>query len=475
MGRKGVTVVNEPLRVAHRIVRAEHDVLGTPVNPVRAMRQRPALGISGPGVTSPPGGIAVTVVHPCMMTDHSDFTLGPRVRIPVRRRQDGWMNQQSRPDHRAHSDHTDRIRLGGSALPVVSPARLYVCGITPYDVTHLGHASTFVWADAAAAILRLAGADTLTCRNVTDVDDVLTHAAVARGRHFDEFALEQEYLFGRDMGALRVRRPEYEPRARHHVGRVVQLALALLATGHAYQRDGAVYFRGADMPAKTGLTLAGATELAVEFGDRPDYPARGDPRDDPFDVPVWRSSADDQPGWPSPWGRGRPGWHAECAAIALGVLGPAVDILAGGADLTFPHHAYQAAMIEAATGVSHFARARFPVGTVTVDGAKMAKSAGNLVLVSDVLSHHPAAAVRLLLLHRPWWHSWDFRPSDIATQAEQLTRLYSAAGRAATSQTASDAVIAALVDDLNVPAAVAIGEESGGDAARLVLRTLALE
>jgi L-cysteine:1D-myo-inositol 2-amino-2-deoxy-alpha-D-glucopyranoside ligase len=378
------------------------------------------------------------------------------------------MDQQSRRDHR---DQTDRIRLGGSALPVVSPARLYVCGITPYDVTHLGHASTFVWADAAAAMLRLAGAQTLTCRNVTDVDDVLTHAAVARGRHFDEFALEQEYLFGRDMAALRVRRPEYEPRARHHVGRVIQLALALLGTGHAYQRDGAVYFRGADIPAKTGLTPTDATELAVEFGDLPDYQAR----EDPFDVPVWRSSADDQPGWPSPWGRGRPGWHAECAAIALGVLGPAVDILAGGADLTFPHHAYQAAMSEAATGVGPFARARFPVGTVTVDGAKMAKSAGNLVLVSDLLGHHPAAAVRLLLLNRPWWRSWEFHRAELANQAEQLNRLYSAAGRARTSHTASEAVIAALVDDLDVPAALAIGEESGGDAARLVLRTLALE
>ncbi|MGH3771956.1 MAG: cysteine--tRNA ligase [Pseudonocardiaceae bacterium] len=373
--------------------------------------------------------------------------------------------------HHRRREHTDRIRLGGSALPVVSPARLYVCGITPYDVTHLGHASTFVWADAAAAVLRLAGAETLTCRNITDVDDVLTHAAQRRGRHFDEFALEQEYLFGRDMTALRVRRPEYEPRARHHVARVVQLALALLATDHAYQRDGAVYFRGADVPTKTGLTLQRATELAAEFGDQPDDLTR----DDPFDVPVWRPSAEDQPGWPSPWGRGRPGWHAECAAIALGVHGCAVDILAGGADLAFPHHAYQAAMVEAATGVGPFARAEFPVGTVTVDGAKMAKSVGNLVLVSDLLGHHPAAAVRLLLLNRPWRRNWEFRPGDVTAHANQLDRLYSAAGRALTSHTASDALTAALVDDLDVPAALAIGEESGGDAARLVLRTLALE
>ncbi|MGH3766240.1 MAG: cysteine--tRNA ligase [Pseudonocardiaceae bacterium] len=374
-------------------------------------------------------------------------------------------------EHHGRPEYTDRIRLGGCALPVISPARFYVCGITPYDVTHLGHASTFVWADAAAAVCRLAGAETVTCRNVTDVDDVLTHAAEQRGRQYDEFALEQEFLFGRDMAALRVRRPEHEPRARHHVGRVVQLASALLATGHAYQRDGSVYFRGDDVLAKTGLTLERATELATEFGDRP----TDESRDDPFDVPVWRPSSDDQPGWPSPWGRGRPGWHAECAAIAVGVLGSAVDVLAGGADLTFPHHAYQAAMVEAATGVGPFARTQFAVGAVTIGGAKMAKSVGNLVLVSDLLTHHPAAALRLLLLNRPWRDSWDFRAAEIDTQANLLDRLYSAAGTVRNSNTASEAVIAALVNDLDVPAALAIGAESGGDAARLVLRTLALE
>ena len=157
------------------------------------------------------------------------------------------------------------------------------------------------------------------------------------------------------------------------------------------------------------------------------------------------------------------------------MLGPAVDILAGGADLSFPHHAYQAAMVEAATGVAPFARTEFPVGTVTVGGAKMAKSTGNLVLVGDLLAHHRAAAVRLLLLNRRWHQAWDFRAADVDAQADQLDRLYSAAGTAQTSSAASDAVVAALCNDLDVPAALAIGEESGGDAARLVLRTLALE
>lgn len=471
VGMKRKTIVNQPLGLAHGLVRAEHDAVRNPVDSRRTVGQRPAHGISGAGIAGSPTIVPVPLTHPHMMPHNRP---PPRYVSMSGEHGDGQGDSEGRMeamDHHGGQEHTDRIRLGGGALPVVSPARLYVCGITPYDVTHLGHASTFVWADAAAAVFRLAGAETVTCRNVTDVDDVLTRAAEQCGRHYDEFALEQEFLFGRDMAALRVRRPEHEPRARHHVGRVVQLAAALLATGHAYERGGAVYFRGAGVPEKAGLTPEHATELATEFGDR----AGDQDRDDPFDVPVWRPSADDTPGWPSPWGRGRPGWHAECAAIALGVLGPAVDVLAGGADLTFPHHAYQAAMVEAATGVGPFARACFGAGTVTVDGTKMAKSTGNLVLVSDLLERHPAAAVRLLLLNRPWQQTWEFRRADIDDQAKTLDRLYSAAGTARNSQTATGAVTAALLDDLDVPTAVAIAEDSGGDAARLLLRTLALE
>lgn len=397
--------------------------------------------------------------------------LASDLEIPLGVRRRATPGQDDAMDHHGRRDQTDRIRLGGTALPIVSPARIYVCGITPYDVTHLGHARTFVWADAAAAVLRMAGAETLTCRNVTDVDDVLTRAAIERGRHFDEFALEQEYLFGRDMAALRVRRPEHEPRARHHVGRVVQLAAALLAKDCAYQRGGTVYFRGADVPVKAGLTIGRATELAAEFGDQPEDPIR----EEPFDVPVWRPSSDDEPGWPSPWGRGRPGWHAECAAMMLGIFGPAIDLLVGGADLDFPHHAYQAAIVEAVTGVGPFARAELPVGTVTLEGAKMAKSAGNLVLVSDVLASHPAPAVRLLLLGQPCRSAWDFHAEALDVAAARLERLYAAAGTAQTSPAAASAVTAALVDDLDVTTALAIGEEAGGEAARLVLHVLALE
>ena len=221
------------------------------------------------------------------------------------------------------------------------------------------------------------------------------------------------------MTALGVRRPALEPRAHAHVQQVIELAAGLLQRGGAYQRDGQVYFRGAGMPDRAGLDRHAALRLSEEYGDHPGDAAR----DDPFDVPVWQSSHGDEPAWDSPWGPGRPGWHAECTAMALDAFGPAVDVQAGGADLRFPHHAYQAALAEALTGVTPFARARLQSAVVSVGGAKMAKSAGNLVLVKDLLAGYPAAAVRMLILDRRWAADWDYDPRDLERAAARVERL----------------------------------------------------
>jgi L-cysteine:1D-myo-inositol 2-amino-2-deoxy-alpha-D-glucopyranoside ligase len=362
------------------------------------------------------------------------------------------------------------LRLAGAPLPVLGTARIYTCGITPYDVTHLGHAATFVWADALASVLGAVGVEVLTSRNVTDVDDVLTRAADARGRAYDEFALSQEYLFDRDMQALRVHRPTTAPRARHYVGHVQQLAAALLAAGRAYVRDGSVYFRGDGVAERAGLDRGRAMELAAEFGDAPEDPLR----EDPLDVPVWRPSGESDPAWPSPWGWGRPGWHAECAAMAAATLGLSVDVLVGGVDLAFPHHAYQVAMVEAAASVAPFARRTVHVGGVHQGGAKMAKSTGNLTLVADLLEHATPAAVRLMVLDRHWAQPWEFAPALLDGAAARLERLYAAAARPADSEPARTAVLDALLADLDVPRALAVAEEEGGAAARLLLRVLAL-
>jgi cysteinyl-tRNA synthetase len=366
------------------------------------------------------------------------------------------------------------LRLGGRYLPMIDRARIYCCGITPYDVTHLGHAATFVWVDVLTRVLGAIGCQAKLCRNVTDVDDVLFEAAERSGSAFDAFASVQQFRFDQDMSALGVREPHFAPRARRNVSQVIRLADGLLQSGAAYLRDGSVYFRGEAVAADAGLSRDEAEALAAEYGARLDDPAK----DDKLDVAVWRRSAADEPGWPSPWGNGRPGWHAECAAMSLSVLGPAVDVLSGGADLRFPHHAYQIAMAQAMTEVRPYARVRFGVGVVSLDGAKMAKSTGNLVLVSDVLTGHSAAVLRLCLVDRPWALGWDYSVAELDAATARLERLYLAAGRRpprVSSQAAAAAEItAALCDDLDVSRALDIAEDTGGMAARSLIATLGL-
>ncbi|MFC6286117.1 cysteine--tRNA ligase [Nocardioides sp. GCM10027113] len=362
------------------------------------------------------------------------------------------------------------LTLGGNLLPVAGAARLYVCGITPYDVTHLGHAATFVWADVLASVLHAGGPAVHVCRNVTDVDDVLLDAARDRGWYYDEFALEQEALFDQSMRALRVATPEARPRARHHVDAVQQLGQALLDSGAAYERGGAVWFRGEAVAAASGLDREQALDLSRSYGDHPEHAEK----DEPFDVAVWRPSEGDEPAWPSPWGWGRPGWHAECAAMALATHGASVDVLVGGEDLVFPHHAYQVAMVEAVTGVAPFARFQLHVGEVRLGGQKMAKSTGNLVLVDEVLSGCTPAAVRLMLVNRRYDEPWDYDPGMLPQAEAALERLYAAAATSAAPAQDPDAAVRLLREDLDVPAALARAEAEGGEVARRLMTVLRL-
>jgi len=361
------------------------------------------------------------------------------------------------------------LRLAGASLPAVGPVRMYVCGITPYDVTHLGHAATFVWTDLLGRVLRHLGSEVVLCRNITDVDDVLTAAARRAGTYYDRYAAVQQYAFEQDMAALGVRRPDLEPRAHAHIGGVIRLASSLLAGGAAYEDGGTVFLTGGAVAGRAGLSREAALALAEEYGDRPSNTAKRDP----LDVAVWQRSSGDDPAWDSPWGPGRPGWHAECTAMALAVFGPALDVHAGGRDLAFPHHAYESAMAEAVTGVTPFARRWMHVGTVGIGGVKMAKSTGNLVLVGDLVAQHPAAAVRLLLLDRDWSADWEYDPAGLDAAEARLERLHSAAGRPG-GEAAVAAVTAALADDLDVSRALELAEEAGGAAARTAAGVLGL-
>lgn len=361
-------------------------------------------------------------------------------------------------------------RIGGTRLAVVGRARLYVCGITPYDATHVGHAATFVWADVAARVLRLAGGPVEVCRNITDVDEHLLVRARADHVPWRALASQQTYRFERDMAELGVAAPTYEPRSFDYVDEVVTLAAELLRLGLAYERDGTVYFRGAGVAGRSGLTVEEAVRLSAERGGHPDDKSK----DQPLDSVLWRRAGDDEPAFPSPWGPGRPGWHAECAVMAMSTFGPTVDLHVGGDELAFPHHAYEAAMAEAFTGVAPFARAWMHVGSVTSDGRKMAKSAGNLVFVSDLLERFPPAALRLLILSRHWRDSWEFTERALDDAAGSLEGLWARAARPGGDRAAGQAAVEALLGDLNVKRALDVAADGGGQPLRDLLALLDL-
>jgi cysteinyl-tRNA synthetase len=362
------------------------------------------------------------------------------------------------------------LRIGDSPVPVLGRARMYVCGITPYETTHVGHAATFVWADVAARVLRLAGATVDMCRNVTDIDDHLLIQAKRDGVNWRSLATQETYRFERDMAQLGVVRPTYEPRSRDYVDEVIVLAAHLLARGAAYERNGSVYFRGTDVASRAGLDRDQAIELARAHGGNPDDADK----DDPLDAALWQRSSDDEPAWPSPWGPGRPGWHAECTAMSVATLGPTVDVHVGGEDLAFPHHAYEALQAEAFTGVRPFARAWMHVGSVLVEGEKMAKSAGNLVYVHDVLDRFPPGALRLLILSRRWSEPWEFDEAGLERAAVELENLWRYGAESGDRNVAEHNVALALLDDLDVPRALALAKDAGGQVLRDLVALLGL-
>ncbi len=230
-----------------------------------------------------------------------------------------------------------------------------------------------------------------------------------------------------------------------------------------------MWFRGGHVPDAAGLDPETALASSRAYGDQD---VAGE-RESVFDVAVWQPSGEDDPAWPSPWGWGRPGWHAECAAMVMCSVGSAIDVLVGGADLAFPHHAYQVQMVEAAAGVRPFARSVVHVGEVRLDGTKMAKSTGNLVLVADLLDRFGGSAVRLGLLHRRWWEPWDCDDRVFVEAEALLAELRRAAGDRRPPRH-HPSVLTRLFDELDVPGAVALALDEGGDAAAYLLDVLKL-
>jgi L-cysteine:1D-myo-inositol 2-amino-2-deoxy-alpha-D-glucopyranoside ligase len=336
-------------------------------------------------------------------------------------------------------------------------ARMYVCGITPYDATHLGHAATYLAFDLLGRVWRDAGHDVLYVQNVTDVDDPLLERAVATGQDWRVVAARETELFRTDMAALRVLPPQAYIGAVEAIPLVVELVEQLRASGQAYEVDGDLYFSvHADehFGSVSGLDREQMLALFGERGGDPDRPGKKDP----LDCLLWQAARPGEPSWETSLGSGRPGWHIECTAIALTHLGMSFDVQGGGRDLVFPHHEMGAAEAQVITGQWPYARAYVHTGMVGLDGEKMSKSRGNLVFVSKLREAGvDPMAIRLALLAHHYRTDWEWTDADLAAADDRLAawRVAAAAPTGPAAHGTVDAVRLALADDLDAPAAIA--------------------
>jgi L-cysteine:1D-myo-inositol 2-amino-2-deoxy-alpha-D-glucopyranoside ligase len=351
-------------------------------------------------------------------------------------------------------------------------ASLYACGITPYDATHMGHAATFTAWDLLIRAWLDAGHEVVYAQNVTDVDDPLLERAERDGDDWRELALRETARFRSDMEALRNLPPTYYIGAVEAIPIIDAFADRLAARGSLYDVDGDVYFARSYDPGfgalagpgtASGLSVAEMTELSAERGGDPGRPGKKDP----LDPLVWRAERPGEPSWNSRFGPGRPGWHVECAAIAVEYLGSSFDVQAGGSDLVFPHHEMSASHARVACtpdGGEAFARVYAHSGMVAYQGAKMSKSLGNLVFVSRLRTAGvDPMAIRLALIAHHYRADWEWTDGVLGQAQARLERWRAAVARVVPAGTpaapTADAVLAAVrarvADDLDAPGAVA--------------------
>ncbi len=331
---------------------------------------------------------------------------------------------------------------------------MYVCGPTVYHYAHIGNARPYVIFGLLARLLRRHYPRVVYARNITDVDDKINAAALAAGLPIGAITSRYTAIFHEDMAALGADPPDVEPRATEHVPQIIRMIEQLLARGHAYEAEGHVLFDVGSFPAYGHLSGRSLEEMIagarVEVAPFKRHPA---------DFVLWKPSPPELPGWESPWGRGRPGWHIECSAMSAAHLGETIDIHAGGVDLVFPHHENEIAQSVCAHGGKPFVRFWLHNGFVTVEGAKMSKSLGNLLLISEIRKQAPAEAIRYLLLKAHYRQPLDWSEAALEQARRTLDRLYAVLRDLAHVEAAPvscpQSVEAALADDLNTPKALA--------------------
>jgi L-cysteine:1D-myo-inositol 2-amino-2-deoxy-alpha-D-glucopyranoside ligase len=336
---------------------------------------------------------------------------------------------------------------------------MYVCGITPYDATHMGHAATYVAFDTLQRIWRACGATVNYTQNVTDVDDPLIERALATGRKWEDIAVEQTNLFRGDMEALRVIPPANYIGAVESIDLVVERVNELKAVDAVYDLDGDLYYDITKARLLGQIAHLTRDEMIAIFSQRGGDPHREGKRD-PLDALLWRHERPDDPSWPTELGAGRPGWHIECAAIALKYLGKTIDVQGGGSDLKFPHHEMSAAHAETATGEQPFAQAFMHTGMVALNGEKMSKSLGNLVFVSQLTaSGVDPMAIRLTILNNHYRTEWEWFESSLDTSVARLERWRDALAQPAGAADITAEIGNALINDLDTPRAIGLIDE----------------
>ena len=329
--------------------------------------------------------------------------------------------------------------------------RMYVCGPTVYDLAHIGNARTMVVFDVLARVLRLVYPRVTYVRNITDVDDKINARAKESGEPIGSITARTSADFHADMARLGVLPPDQEPRATQHIVQMIEIIQRLIEAGHAYAADGHVLFSVPSFDAYGRLSGRSPDELLA--GARIDVAPY---KRDAGDFVLWKPSAEDVPGWESPWGRGRPGWHIECSAMSWRYLGETFDIHGGGSDLIFPHHENELAQSVCAFPGSSFARYWVHSGMLQINDEKMSKSLGNFYTIREVLGMAPVEAIRLALIRTHYHSVADFSEAALSEAKRELDRFYRALERypdiSAVDVPAS--VMEALCDDLNTPLAL---------------------
>jgi len=369
-------------------------------------------------------------------------------------------------------------------LPVVTvdgrpQVRLYVCGVTPYESGHMGHAFTFCAFDVLVRHLEGKGITVRYVQNVTDVDDPLFERARRDGVGWKELAEREEARLVRDMGRLGWRPPDHMPRVSEEIPGILAAAEALAAKGFAYPAaDGSLYFEASRYPGFGRLSGRSRRSMLAKLRDEELLGSRGaGAKRDWLDFPLWRPSAAGEPSWPSAYGDGRPGWHIECSAMSMRHLGEQVEIHGGGRDLVFSHHESERAQSESLTGCVPFARAWMHVGLVRYQGRKMSKSLGNLVNVGQALERASPAGLRIYLAAHHYRRDWTFSWDGLAAAERLVRRVAALPTDARPARDLVAAFDAALDDDLDTPAALRVVRRAvalrDGSAAGRMLEVLA--